>query len=725
MGKATRAVSILLLASTVLGGCGDEPSISSTNGGNGESGFAGDGMNGGGMNGGGMNGGGTGTSGRTGTGGNAGTAGGTGTGGNAGTAGESAGGTENIGGNASTGGTESGGNAGNGGTGGSSGQFGDVGEACDPTVEDGTCRLICVELSDGSGVCSDWCGASGDIECPPDYKCNTIPSDSGEIDVCLPNASCGTLDYYGECANGTLRYCGLEGPIEFDCATLTGGNGAPLQCAEVSQEVGFDCVSSDFTGGCQGETTEGRCDGDSVIYCVSEASGEIATLACGGSGLTCVVAPDGTADCATDGATGCGGLTSQGECAGTVLRRCENDAIATQDCALANQVCAWGDDATGFLCADPPPPGANRARGTWLYEKRGLTEQGLGAISTEPVRQALVRVVRASDNGTVAWDYTDDMGSYDLTFEESTDVMVQVVATGSPETHPFSVRDCPLLDCGDGGDVYSSVTTAFAPSTDTNLADLVISEASGFAGAFNIFELFVRGADFAVQNFGAVPPALRVQWQSGSDTLCGTSCFSPQANTIFVLSTLNDTDEYDDAVLLHEYGHFLEHSFSRSDSPGGAHDGSPTDPRLAWGEGYGTYVGCTIAGSPIYIDSTASGTSVTNIDDTGERYAQANPRALAGMNQAISEFLTAEVLWDVATGAPGGAAGKGTAPVFDVLGGYFPTSGFADRGVQGVDLVDFLDGWFCRGNGDEDFIRDIVNVGHGFPYDYAAVASCP
>ena len=48
------------------------------------------------------------------------------------------------------------------------------------------------------------------------------------------------------------------------------------------------------------------------------------------------------------------------------------------------------------------------------------------------------------------------------------------------------------------------------------------------------------------------------------------------------------TDEYDDHVVVHEWAHYFEANFSRSDSIGGDHaSDNVLDIRLAFGEGFG------------------------------------------------------------------------------------------------------------------------------------------
>jgi hypothetical protein len=84
---------------------------------------------------------------------------------------------------------------------------------------------------------------------------------------------------------------------------------------------------------------------------------------------------------------------------------------------------------------------------------------------------------------------------------------------------------------------------------------------------------------------------------------------------LFILGAANsDTDEYDTAVVGHEWGHYYEDKFSRSDSIGGSHSGSAMlDIRLAFGEGFGTALGCMIIDSPFYLDSLGSSQASTGV----------------------------------------------------------------------------------------------------------------
>jgi hypothetical protein len=66
----------------------------------------------------------------------------------------------------------------------------------------------------------------------------------------------------------------------------------------------------------------------------------------------------------------------------------------------------------------------------------------------------------------------------------------------------------------------------------------------------------------------------------------------------------SDTDHFDDSVILHEYGHFLEAHYGRSDTPGGSHNGNfIIDPRLAWSEGWANYFQAAVQNNIVYSNS--------------------------------------------------------------------------------------------------------------------------
>jgi hypothetical protein len=133
----------------------------------------------------------------------------------------------------------------------------------------------------------------------------------------------------------------------------------------------------------------------------------------------------------------------------------------------------------------------------------------------------------------------------------------------------------------------------------------------------------------------AVFPPLLVNWSvnnvaASGDKTQGQIGTSHYVNgNLYILGDANssaaDTDEYDNHVITHEWGHYYEDKFSRSDSIGGSHGGGDlSDIRVAFGEGWGNAFSAISLNDPIYFDTygtnQASGFSMDM-----ENGAQNNP----------------------------------------------------------------------------------------------------
>ena len=70
----------------------------------------------------------------------------------------------------------------------------------------------------------------------------------------------------------------------------------------------------------------------------------------------------------------------------------------------------------------------------------------------------------------------------------------------------------------------------------------------------------------------------------------------------------DDTDEFDDHIIVHEWAHYFEDNFSRADSMGGEHYfGESLDMRVAFGEGFATALSGIGLNNPIYCDTYGAG----------------------------------------------------------------------------------------------------------------------
>src|SRR6185369_5673229 len=108
-----------------------------------------------------------------------------------------------------------------------------------------------------------------------------------------------------------------------------------------------------------------------------------------------------------------------------------------------------------------------------------------------------------------------------------------------------------------------------------------------------------------------------------------------------------DDDGNDDAVILHEFGHYVEDVYGRSDSPGGSHGGEAVDPRLGWSEGFSTYFSSAARGISFYADSQNAGAAGFGDDLEG---TVVKGQIGQPMTQNMSEETVAEILWDIGDG---------------------------------------------------------------------------
>ena len=85
----------------------------------------------------------------------------------------------------------------------------------------------------------------------------------------------------------------------------------------------------------------------------------------------------------------------------------------------------------------------------------------------------------------------------------------------------------------------------------------------------------------------------------------GTSFYNTSTNEIFILGAQDvDTDEFDRHIIAHEYGHYVEDNFARSDSFGGSHGiGDVLDETVAMSEGWANAFACMVLNDPVYIDT--------------------------------------------------------------------------------------------------------------------------
>lgn len=325
------------------------------------------------------------------------------------------------------------------------------------------------------------------------------------------------------------------------------------------------------------------------------------------------------------------------------------------------------------------------AVGTALYHKPVVTAQGMSqtAVPT-PIRYADIELVSCQSGAVLAAGETDADGRFRLAFVNAGQVGVYVRVLSSSTRYGISVQRSaaqPFL--------YGLTSLAFDDAGDGETTIVTGLETMGAlgTGAFNILAQGVRGAE-TVEELSGAPPTPPMIWYWFPGNANGTF-YSPVTKTITVLGATDDPDEFDDAVLLHEYGHYVLDVYSRDDSPGGPHvlGDSTLDLRLAWSEGWATFFSSVARNDPLHVDSGGGG--VRLVFDIEE------PSFGAATRYDTNELAVAAVLWDAHDTAN---ADEGAGP----LGGLLPAiwSVVGGLSLSPVTFEDFWTAWQAASPGD-------------------------
>ena len=285
-------------------------------------------------------------------------------------------------------------------------------------------------------------------------------------------------------------------------------------------------------------------------------------------------------------------------------------------------------------------------KGTVTYDSVPTSATGLDYAHTieKKVRGAVVKIIDANGN-LLAETVTDANGNYAITVT-GTRAKVRVYAKlYKAPSNSQSSWDFKVQDNADGNAQYV-IEGELLPLKD-KVRDLRAN--SGWGGSsysspraaapFAILDVVYQAIDkITTAQSDVVFPPLDIFWSpknyydgSIGDVKIGdigTSHYSASDNAFYILGKEDsDTDEYDTAVVAHEWSHYYEAKFSRSDSIGGNHGlGDISDIRLAFGEGFATAVGCMIIDESLYIDTQSNHQEYADVSDVEDSSSvKANP----------------------------------------------------------------------------------------------------
>jgi hypothetical protein len=333
-----------------------------------------------------------------------------------------------------------------------------------------------------------------------------------------------------------------------------------------------------------------------------------------------------------------------------------------------------------------------RVDGTVTYADRPYGAEGFtGDRPQVPARFLVVEAVRVLDEVAVAETVTDADGAFELVWAAQPGEH-RVRARAHVRVEGFEAR----VRGRDDGAVYA----VDGPVAEDAPVALVAGAEDPVAGAFNIADITGDAFRAIAPHVPAPSPRLDYRWSPGQPFGCG-SCYL--GDLIHLGGGLEDTDEFDDVVILHEFGHYFVDHFSADDSPGGTHRDLVVAPELAYGEGLAYFFAGMVKRDPLIMDTFID--SVRSIDMEAVTLGGAPIDGATGTQDGTPsgwhrEELVSGLMWDAfdddSDAEPFDTLALGAAGSLDVLVRVFGGGLWRDVGPRGIDVSDWLNALTCE-----------------------------
>lgn len=357
---------------------------------------------------------------------------------------------------------------------------------------------------------------------------------------------------------------------------------------------------------------------------------------------------------------------------------------------------AISSPSTVAITVNPPAAGSVNVTGTIRYQRVPFgvpTNQGLdyAAQTMQPARGIVVRALEGASDTILATATTNESGVYSLSVAANTSIRVQAVAQMAREAPlalpRWNFRVMDFLD-NLGNEKPDPVPYVFTDAAAFNSStagahDLAIP--SGFnaigtvtgtraSAPFAILDTVYRARQtvLSVAPNTEFPP-LVLDW--AADNPGGETYYDPGPVAITLSADpTEDTDEFDAHVIAHEFGHYVEDSFSRADNIGGPHGrGDKLDIRVAFGEGFGYAFAAIVLNDPVARDSFVNGSTQVSSTFNVETNPPTNPAGatMGDYGCFCSESSVWSILWDLydPVADANDTLSLGFAPIWSVLTG--------------------------------------------------------
>jgi len=376
--------------------------------------------------------------------------------------------------------------------------------------------------------------------------------------------------------------------------------------------------------------------------------------------------------------------------------------------ALILSACGGGGSgaggAGGGAVVPPPPVTSVTVSGRITFDRvpfeacadinclDGAFADGLDYPGTveAPARSVSVELLNAANRAVLATATTDASGNYTMTAPANTSAVVRAKALSTASgTGPGTSRwDIRVLDnLGGASSLYAIEGSPFDTGVVGQVRNLrAASGWSGFAGftstraaaPFAILDTLYAAVQFAIAQGD---PSLRLDplevfwspenrptndWNPSRGWIVTTayrvgSSAGGAPPGIYVLGAAdNDTDEYDQHIIAHEFQHFLEDQVSRSDTPGGPHSlEEQLDPRVAFSEGFANAFSAMVLNDPVYRDSFGA--------SQGQVFRFDVERGQVASRGWFNETSVQAIAWDLFDAANDDGVSIGYGPMHRVL----------------------------------------------------------
>ncbi|MFS4458771.1 hypothetical protein [Bdellovibrio sp. HCB2-146] len=291
-----------------------------------------------------------------------------------------------------------------------------------------------------------------------------------------------------------------------------------------------------------------------------------------------------------------------------------------------------------------PTKSSGGAWGLYAPDAGSIAEIAFAEFQVFDSSGTMVQAGETDTDGVALFDMPQTAGTYTLkVYSRAQNNKLNIsVLEDIYYNSPYSISKSFTLTAGTFGSALYDIGTMTAEAEE--------SKSSKIEGAaFNIYYDILMANDYIrseIGNAAWVASKVTVYWKAGFnpytyyDQSAPLSFYVPGERKLYILGGSNgnvktqDTDHFDDSVILHEYGHFLEDVYGHTDSPGGSHNGNfIIDPRLAWSEGWANYFQSAVLSSTDAVPASPNHRPRIYIDTYGWKTSSAD--ATAGANIAV------------------------------------------------------------------------------------------